>query len=86
MELIAGAENKTELRLLNKNIYRFNVLLINAEISSIALKLIENYRLSHHLAIPDALIAATSQYTNFKLFTYNLKDFKFIDGLSTFNS
>ena len=81
MELIAGVANKVELRVLNKNIYRLNILLINPEISSIALNLVENYNLSHGLAIPDALIAATAIYTNLKLFTYNIKDYKFIDGL-----
>jgi predicted nucleic acid-binding protein len=85
MELIAGAANKLELRLLNKNIYRLNILLINPEISSIALNLVENYNLSHGLAIPDALIAATAIYINLKLFTYNIKDYKFIDGLSLYS-
>ncbi|MBS1519699.1 MAG: type II toxin-antitoxin system VapC family toxin [Bacteroidetes bacterium] len=84
MELIAGAENKMELRLLNKNIDRFNVLLINPAICSIALTLMENYRLSHKLDIPDALIAATTKYADFKLFTYNIKDYKFIDGLNLY--
>jgi len=86
MELIAGAINKTELRSLNKNIYRFNILLINAEITSIALNLVENYRLSHKIDIPDALIAASTLYSGFQLFTYNLKDYRFIDNLLLFNS
>jgi predicted nucleic acid-binding protein len=85
MELIAGAVNKTELRLLNKNVYRFDILLINAEITSLALNLIENYRLSHKIDIPDALIAASALYSDFQLFTYNLKDYRFIDNLSLFN-
>jgi len=86
MELIAGAANKIELRLLNKNLYRLNILLINPEISSIALGLIENYKLSHGLNIPDALIAATAIYTNLNLFTYNIKDYKFINGLVLYNT
>ena len=85
MELMAGEVNKVELRLLNKNIYRLNLLLINPEISSIALGLMENYNLSHGLAIPDSLIAATALHTNLKLFTYNIKDYKFIDGLNLYN-
>ena len=84
MELIAGAANKAELRLLNKNIDRFNVLLINPAICATALTLMENYRLSHKLDIPDALIAATAKYVNFKLFTYNVKDYKFIGGLDLY--
>ncbi|HEY9003085.1 MAG TPA: type II toxin-antitoxin system VapC family toxin [Mucilaginibacter sp.] len=84
MELIAGAANKIELRLLNKNIGRFNVLLINPALCSVALTLMENYRLSHKLDIPDALIAATAKYAGFKLFTYNVKDYKFINDLNLY--
>jgi predicted nucleic acid-binding protein len=84
MELIAGAPNKAGLVKLNKNINRFNVLLINPEVTSLTIQLIENYKLSHNLAIPDALIAATALYTGFKLFTFNLKDFKFIKGLELY--
>lgn len=42
--------------------------------------------LSHGLAIPDALIAATSLETGLRLFTYNVRDFKFIKGLNLYNS
>lgn len=76
IELMAGAANKSELKLVNKNIYRFNLLLFNPDITSIAIKLMEKYKLSHGLAMPDSLIAASSLYTNYKLFTYNLKDYK----------
>jgi predicted nucleic acid-binding protein len=85
MELMAGAPNKVGLKTLNKNINRFNILLINPEISSIALQLVEKYKLSHNLAIPDSLIAATAIHTGFKLFTFNTKDFKFITGLQLYN-
>ena len=86
MELIAGVINKAELRLLNKNIYRLNLFLINPEISSIGINLIEAYKLSHGLNIADALIAATAIYTDLRLFTYNTKDYKFIDGLKLYNA
>ncbi|MDB4902120.1 MAG: type toxin-antitoxin system VapC family toxin [Mucilaginibacter sp.] len=86
MELIAGISNKDTLIKLNKNIKRFNILLINAEITSIALQLIESFKLSHNLAIPDSLIAATAIHTGFKLFTFNTKDFKFIPNLQLYQS
>jgi len=85
MELIAGAANKAELKLLNRKVYRFDILLINSEITSIALKLVEDYRLSHKIDIPDAIIAASALYANLKLFTYNLKDYRFIDNLALFS-
>lgn len=81
MELLTGAFNKAELRLLNKNIHRLNILLIKPEISLIASELIEEYNLSHNLAIPDAKVAATAMYAGMDLFTYNQKDFRYIKGL-----
>src|SRR6201999_2847711 len=69
MELIAGAANKNELRVINKNIYYLSTLLINPEISSISFHLIEKYKLSHNLNIPDAIVAATSIYAKLPLFT-----------------
>ena len=85
MELISGTFNKAELKLLNKNIFRFNILYINQQISSIALSLLEEYNLSHNLAIPDAIIAATAIYADLQLFTYNQKDFRFIKVLKLYN-
>ncbi len=86
MELIAGAANKAELLLINRNIKGFKLLLVNPEISSKALSLVETYKLSHNLAMADSFIAATSLYTQFPLFTYNLKDYKFIDGIELFDA
>jgi len=43
--------------------------------------MIEHYSKSHGLQIPDAIIAATALSFEMKLFTLNLKDFKYIDGL-----
>ncbi|MFZ1401047.1 MAG: PIN domain-containing protein [Candidatus Promineifilaceae bacterium] len=49
------------------------------------LQLMETYSLSHKLSIPDALIAATALVHNLELFTLNIKDFRFIPGLTLFN-
>jgi hypothetical protein len=43
--------------------------------------MIESYSKSHGLQIPDAIIAATALSLEAKLFTLNLKDFRYIDGL-----
>lgn len=84
MELIAGAANKTEQIAITANINYFDTLIINEDITLIAVQLMEKYRLSHGLAIPDAIIAATSLFTGFPLYTYNLKDFRYIDKLDLF--
>jgi predicted nucleic acid-binding protein len=82
MELYYGALNKTELFQLKKFISLFHVVEVNENISSISTELIFQYAKSHNLAIPDSLIASTAISVDSKLLTLNLKDFKYIDGLS----
>lgn len=85
MELIIGATNKTDMQRINKNISQFNVAFINDPITQTAIQLLQNYRLSHGLVLPDALIAATTLVTQYPLFTYNLKDYKFISTINLYN-
>ncbi|RUM57519.1 MAG: type II toxin-antitoxin system VapC family toxin [Persephonella sp.] len=84
MELYYGAINKKELNKIKKFLRSFNLLVINEDISKIALDLIERYSKSHGLEIPDALIAATSIYYDVPLLTYNIKDFRYIEDLKLF--
>lgn len=81
MELLVGATNKETLAVINKRLKRFNSFLLTNEITLTSLSLLQEYRLRYGLAIPDSLIAATALETKLELFTYNTKDFKFIDGL-----
>ena len=60
MELIVGCRDKTELQILTKFLNRFQILNLNEQISETAVELLNRYRLSHGLLIPDALIAATA--------------------------
>ena len=85
MELLIGAFNKSELSKINKNISGLSVIAINDSIVSKAIQLIKQYTLSHGLALPDALIAATSIQLELELFTYNLKDYKFIEPIKLFD-
>ena len=85
MELYYGALNKKELNLIKKYLSSLNVIQISSLISENSVKLIENYSKSHGLQIPDAIIASTSILYGEKLFTYNIKDFKFISGLDLYN-
>ena len=78
MELIIGCRNKIELQKLNKFISRFYVLDLNELISRKALELLNNYRLSHGLLIPDALIASSAIILNIPLLTKNQSDYRFI--------
>jgi len=81
MELYYGALNKAELFKLQKFTSLFEILELNKTLSKIATELIFEYSKSHNLDIPDSLIAATAIDYNLKLFTLNVKDFRYIDGL-----
>jgi len=86
MELIIGAVNKDELRRIDKGIHEFDIVLVNDDISRVAVELLQKYNLSHGLALPDAFIAATSIVLNANLFTFNIKDYRFISALKLFQA
>lgn len=69
MELIVGCRNKQELAMLDRFLKRFQIVQLNEFISNIAVDLLRQYRLSHGLLIPDALIASTALYLNMSLAT-----------------
>lgn len=81
MELFYGAFNKQELKRLKKFVSLFELIPINESISNRASELIYRYAKSHNLTIPDGIIASTSIKLNIELFTYNIKDFHYIDKI-----
>lgn len=85
MELYFGALNKTELNKIKKSLRSLDIIQIDPMISQKAVDLIEKYAKSHHLNIPDSIIAATSLVYGIELFTYNVKDFKYTKDLKLFN-
>jgi tRNA(fMet)-specific endonuclease VapC len=82
MELYYGALNRLELQRIRKNLRTFNIIHISVDISETATSLIERHAKSHNLQIPDALIAATALETKSELLTLNVRDFRYITGLS----
>ena len=84
MELFFGARNKQELALIKDNLSMHHIFQINKNTSEIAVDLIYKYSKSHGLDIPDALIAATALDYQITLFTYNIKDFKFIENINLY--
>ena len=78
MELIEGVDNKEQLQQLKKKIKHYTIVDFSKEVSELALQLVESYKLSHNIQIPDAIIAATAVINKIPLFTYNTKDFKYI--------
>lgn len=85
-ELLFGARNKKELQTIRKDLNKLTLLPIEADISTMAVQLIENYALSHKLAFPDALIAATAIYHNIELYTLNLKDVRFLENITLYRT
>ncbi len=70
---------------MHKKIASYNILHFNEDVSKIAIELVNKFKLSHNLQIPDALIGAMSVVYNIELFTYNKKDFKFIPGITLYS-
>jgi predicted nucleic acid-binding protein len=81
MELLQGMGNKTELAQMKKKLKYFDVIQFDDLISEKAIELIENFRLSHNLQIPDAIIGATAIVHQIPFFTYNFKDFRFMPNI-----
>ena len=79
MELFYGAFNKDEVKKLEKFVSLFHIFHVDETISKRAMLLVKNFAKSHSLDIPDSLIAATALEKHLPLFTYNKKDFRFID-------
>ena len=80
-EFIFGALNKNDRTKILKALQAITVLPVNEGISGKGVELVTRYALSHTLAVPDALIAATALIHNLPLYTLNQKDFRFIEGL-----
>ena len=81
MELIVGCRDTRELRATEVFVKRFTVLPVDEPASNEAVELLVQYRLSHGLLIPDALIAATAIKARLRFVTKNLKDYKYLPTL-----
>ena len=66
---------------MQSRIKHFNIIHVTAEVSKIATDLIENHALSHGLTIPDSLIGAMALVYDLPLFTYNVKDFRYMPNI-----
>lgn len=81
MEVYQGVLDKIDLLRTRKKLNGFASLPLNQEVVQLAMQLQQQYILSHHIGIPDTLIAATALVYDLELKTYNLKDFRFIPTL-----
>ncbi len=83
-ELFFGAQDKRELRKIQKHLALLNQITLDADISARFVSILENYALSHKVSVPDALIAATAICHELPLYTLNTKDFHFLPNIQLF--
>jgi len=84
MELVQGLRNKEEQRALHRFLdqKQFVVYPASENISQHALFLMEEWHLSHHMLMADALIAATAIEYGLSLLTANAKHYEFLSSLT----
>ena len=61
---------------------KFEVLKMNHEIISLAKEILDRYTLSNNTKIMDVLIASTVIMYNIDFFTWNKKDFKYLEQIT----
>ncbi len=81
-ELYYGAKDKRELAQITKHLKMLNQIDVDADVCNIFLELMQTFVLSHKLSVPDGLIAATSIRHAIPLYTFNVKDFHYLPGLT----
>ena len=81
MEWLQGARNNVESRRIEKKLTAFRLLNMQQIVFDLATQFIRDYRLSHGLLLPDAVIGATAIYYQMPLFTYNRKDFDYLSAI-----
>ncbi len=84
-ELFYGARDKQELVKIERHLSLCRCYGLNETISTLFIKLMSRYSLSHKVSIPDMLIAATAISDELELYTLNTKDFKFIPELNLYS-
>ncbi len=80
-ELYAGVGGDDERNTLDKFIYLFRIVPVNAEIAKIGGLYKRQYGRSHGVGLADAIIAASAKVENAALKTLNLKHYPMLEGL-----
>lgn len=81
VECLQGSKSNREKQIIKKYLSRFPIFYHTPSISKLTISLIDRYSNTHGLLLPDAQIAAVCLEYDLTLFTYNIGDFKFINGL-----
>ena len=75
---------KKELNQIKKDIKSLIIVEIDSKTCDTFIDIMDRYVLSHNLALPDGLIAATAIANDIELYTLYIKDYRFIDGLKLY--
>lgn len=84
LEILQGVRSKREQKDALRLMESFGHLEYSIECFNLAKILILRYSLSHSLKLPDALIAASCLIYDLPLWTYNIKDFAYIEGIKIY--
>ena len=84
-EFIYGSRSNEEKEINQQFFHSLPILELNTEISITAYQLMDEYTLSTHLGVADALIAATTIVYRGVLWTENLKHFSKIKSLNLYH-
>jgi len=83
LELLIGANTIAKKEAIKKIFESYYGIPLNPIISEKAIEIMRLYVSGQQIiSVPDCLIAATSIITGYPLFTYNKKDFNFIEGVN----
>ena len=84
IEIIQGVRDKKELNSFKKGlgVLKAQVIQIDEFISTKAMFFVEQYTLSHSMALADALIGATAVIKQVPLVTCNKKHYKHLPGIN----
>jgi predicted nucleic acid-binding protein len=86
MEIMLGARDRQNQRVLTEQLARYPVLHIESGDSESARQWFEQFHLSHGVGILDCLIAAIAMRLRNPFYTFNLKHFQVISGLDVLAS
>ena len=80
-EIYSGIRTKNEETEIERLFSIFPVIPTSSDIARLAGKMVKQYRLSHNVEIPDALIASTCILSDADLYTLNIKHYPMFKGL-----
>lgn len=81
LEVLDGARNKYEMRILSDELYKISPIFLDEQICNLARELFINFKLSIGISKYDALIAATCMIKEAKLLTRNIKHYQKLPNL-----